>query len=89
MAYSLLASKRFRKQLGELDESTKTRVKEALKGLREDPFISRSNVDIKQLKNTNPKKYRLRVGDFRIFYFIDNEEIKLLKIADRKNAYKR
>lgn len=89
MAFSLLATKRFRKQLDELDELTKNRVKEALKGLTEDPFTSRSNVDIKQLKNTNPTKYRLRVGNYRIFYFIVNEEIKLLKIADRKNAYKR
>lgn len=89
MTYSLLATKRFRKELSLLDDATKKRVKEALAGLIEDPFTSRPNVDIKQLKNMTPKKYRLRVGDYRIFFYIGNDEIKLLKIADRKTAYKR
>lgn len=89
MKYALLATKRFRKQLGDLDNATKNRVKEALKELKTDPFTSRANVDIKHLKNMFPKKYRLRVGDYRIFFHVDGADIKLLKIADRKTAYKR
>jgi len=89
MEYSLLATKRFRKQLGDLDTETKNKVKEALAGLQEDPYNSRTHIDIKQLKNMFPKKFRLRVGNYRIFYHVDGNNIKLLKIADRKTAYKR
>lgn len=89
MKYTLLATKRFRKQLQDIDSATKDRIKEALEELKKDPFCSRSNVDIKQLKNMVPKKYRLRVGNYRIFFHVDGEDIKLLKIADRKTAYKR
>ena len=89
MKYNLLATKRFKKQLCGLDDASRERIKEALLGLTEDPFTSRPNVDVKQLKNMVPKKYRLRVGDYRIFFCVDNEDIKLLKIADRKTAYKR
>lgn len=89
MTYTLLATKRFRKQLENLDGATKRRVKDALQGLMDDPHKSRPNVDIKQIQHTNPKKFRLRVGDYRIFFAVDGSEIKLLNVADRKNAYKR
>lgn len=89
MTYSLLATKRFRKELSSLDDTAKKIVKEALAGLIEDLFTSRPNADIRQLKNMTPKKYRLRVGDYRIFFYAGDDEIKLLKIADRKTAYKR
>ncbi|WP_420847038.1 type II toxin-antitoxin system RelE family toxin [Methanogenium marinum] len=87
--YSFLATKRFRKQRSDLDNATKQKVKDALKELKTDPLTPRPNADVKHLQNMIPKKYRLRVGSYRIFYHVDGADIKLLKIADRKTAYKR
>lgn len=43
--------------------------------------------DVKRLKGMDT--YRLRVGDYRILFEIENEIIKILKIGHRKNIYKR
>ncbi len=45
--------------------------------------INRS--DIKILKDTYPKKYRLRVGNYRIIYLVKQKEVKdmTLKIIEK------
>ena len=46
-----------------------------LKRLADDPYTSRSGVDIKKLKGKKHDMYRLRVGDHRFEYFIDEGTI--------------
>jgi mRNA interferase RelE/StbE len=55
--------------------------------LRENPFFG-SN--IKKLKGAFEGLYRYRIGNFRIFYKIENAKILviILDIDNRKDAYK-
>lgn len=55
--------------------------------LRENPFFG---TNIKKLKGEFEGLYRYRVGNYRIFYKIENDKILviILDIDDRKDAYK-
>jgi len=46
-----------------------------------------SSKDIKKIKGTD--YYRLRVGDYRVLFEIEENMIKILKVAHRKTIYKR
>jgi len=46
--------------------------------------------NIKKLKGYNPETWRYRIGNYRIFYSISNEEriVYILTIDKRKDSYK-
>ncbi|MDM8567568.1 type II toxin-antitoxin system RelE/ParE family toxin [Candidatus Halobeggiatoa sp. HSG11] len=54
--------------------------------LRNEP---RFGLNIKKLKNYTPETWRYRIGKYRVFYSIDEEDnlVFLLIIEARKNAY--
>ena len=45
--------------------------------------------NIKKLKNYNPETRRYRIGNYRIFYEINNDEkiVYIIGISTRQNAY--
>jgi len=43
--------------------------------------------DVKHLTNYSPE-YRLRVGDYRVLFEIEDEKIIIYRIRHRKEAYK-
>ena len=90
MTHEILISTTFKKQLTKLEDELKDRVKDTLKKLGEDPYRSRSGVDIKKLSRTDPTKYRLRVGDYRVIYTIeeDNKVIKVIEGFRRGRGYR-
>jgi len=55
--------------------------------LRSNPFFG---INIKKLKGKYNDIYRFRIGDFRMFYKIDENEkiIFIINIENRKDAYK-
>jgi len=74
--------------LSDLDSKTVTRLKAALLGLETDPFRPRPRADIKKLHGfEKPYMYRLRVGDFRIIYFIIGNDVKITEIMTRGKGY--
>jgi mRNA interferase RelE/StbE len=54
--------------------------------LRQEPHCG---PNIKRLSGYEPPTWRYRVGDYRIFYLIDEAEkiVSILTIDDRKDAY--
>jgi len=42
-------------------------------------------------KLTNEESFKLRIGDYRILYTIDDDlkEIRIFKVAHRKNVYRK
>ena len=54
--------------------------------LRENPYFGKN---IKKLKNYKPQTWRYRVGDYRFFYEIDEQEMIVYMITadDRKDSY--
>ena len=71
-----------------LDESgEKERLKEGLRKLGDDPFTSRSGADIKKLKGKTHDLYRLRIGEHRFEYFVEDEVVWVQKAFRREKGY--
>ncbi len=54
--------------------------------LKEEPYYGRN---IKKLKNYSPETWRYRLGNYRLFYEIDENEkiVSLTHISTRESAY--
>jgi len=70
------------KDIKKINEPFKTQIKNKIKGLIEYPNIS----NIKKLQNHNPT-YRLRVGNYRVLFDIEDDIIIIGRIKHRKEAY--
>ncbi|MFH1039195.1 MAG: type II toxin-antitoxin system RelE/ParE family toxin [PVC group bacterium] len=55
--------------------------------IKTEPFWGNN---IKKLQGHSPDTWRYRIGKFRLFYIVDQEEqvVYILTIDDRKDAYK-
>ena len=55
--------------------------------LKSEPFWGKN---IKKLQGYTPETWRYRIGKFRLFYVVDQEErnVYILTIDDRKDAYR-
>ncbi len=86
MIYNVVIPKNLLKFFDKIDLNTKSKIKEKLQNLKENPFPIGSI----KLKGFNDQ-YRIRFGDYRIRYFINfiNSEILILDIAHRKDIYKK
>ena len=71
------------KQLDRLNEPHRSRIVKAIDRLENEP----PEGDI--IKLTDREGYRVRVGDYRIFFVIDNNCISIYKIGSRENIYKK
>ncbi len=85
MPYKIQIEKHALKKLGLIPKHFKTQIKSKISLLSENPRPS----GIKKLYNNN-SIYRIRQGNYRIIYFIDDKEklVKILKVGDRKYIYK-
>ena len=52
-----------------------------------DLYSAGHNVDVKKLVNHQPR-YRLRVGDYRVLFDIENNTMIIKAIVHRKDAYR-
>lgn len=68
------------KHIGKLGKTTKRRIKEAIEKL--------PSGDIKKLKGYKDD-YRLRVGDLRVLYSVEDDIIIIKDVLPRGQAYKR
>ena len=71
------------RELEKLDGSMARRILKKVEELSENPFSK----DIKKLKGSDD--FRLRVGDYRIIFAIEQNTIQILKVGHRKNIYER
>ncbi len=70
------------KELSKLEKNISSRIYKTVSKLKED-FKS---MDIKRVQGTN--LLRLRIGDYRVLFEIDKDNIIILKVGHRKNIYK-
>ena len=89
MSFSVLVSKTFQKKFYKLQKDFQNKIRKSLRELQNDPFTSRPVCDVKTLKDTQPKKYRLRVGDYRVIYIVENKEVKVIDLLKREAGYSR
>ena len=72
-----------------LDESgEKERLIKHLQELADDPYNNRIGIDIKKLKGKKHDMYRLRVGDHRFEYFIDDNKVWIDNSFRRGRGYR-
>ena len=71
-----------KKDLKKLENSTASKILNDIKSLQNFPDVT----NIKKLKNHQPT-FRLRVGDYRVLFDIENDLIIIARIKHRKEAY--
>jgi len=87
MTYKLLFLKEAVEEFKRLDKAVQRIIKEKLELLAQNPQALRNN--IKPLKGEYKGLYRLRVGNYRVIYKVDNDQLIILviRIGHRGNIY--
>ncbi len=88
MSYRVTLSETAVGQLRKLETAERGRIARALRVLEADPFRPRPKADIRVLEGTDPKKYRLRIGDYRAVYAVVGSEVKVLEVFARGRGYR-
>ena len=81
MMYNIEWKENAFRELEKLEGSLARRILKKVDELSENPFSR----DIKRLKGCND--FRLRVGDYRVIFSIEQNTIQILKVGHRKNIY--
>ena len=86
MTYRVNVHKHAVKFLNTQGIETKNRLVEGLRKLVDDPFHS----DVKKLKGTKGRQdlYRLRIGDYRVIFAVEEDVVYILDIFNREKGYK-
>ncbi|HEY8394945.1 MAG TPA: type II toxin-antitoxin system RelE/ParE family toxin [Thermaerobacter sp.] len=87
--WRIVVSKEAEKTLRRLDRSTRLRLRDAIDRLAEGPHPAPGR-DVRPLQG-HPGLYRLRVGDWRVLFAVEEAEQALLVLAirPRGQAYRR
>lgn len=85
MSYAIRISRQALKELERLPATETRRISEAVNNLSENPRPA----GCKKLKGEKEYLWRIRVGNYRVIYSIDDavKIIEVRKIGDRKNVY--
>jgi len=84
MRYKIFLTKKFDRKFSKLDEQLQLRVIKKLRTLESEPRTG------KNLKGKFKNLFSVRVGNYRVFYTIDEKRkvIFIITIKHRKSAYK-
>lgn len=85
MKYAIRFKKSAAKELEQLPGSAITRIVKVIEGLSENPRPHGS----KKLEGQKETLWRVRTGDYRIIYFIEDviQIVEIRRIGHRKNVY--
>lgn len=82
MSYSLFIEKQVLKYLSKLNKKISKRIIEKIKLLKENPVPH----DSKRLINVKDKVFRIRIGNYRVLYRIDeNGKIIIIFLIDKRS----
>ena len=87
MSYKIAIAKKAFKELAALPIKVNLQIIEAIDDLKENP----RPVGCKKLKGESEDIWRIRVGDYRVLYFIDDpiRIVEIRRIGHRKDIYDR
>lgn len=88
MSYRVTVSETAARQIRKLPVKAKQRIVRALGVLREDPFRPRPRADIRLLEGSEPRKYRLRIGEYRAVYTVIGNEVRVIEVFIRGRGYR-
>ncbi len=66
-----------------LDKGISRRVKQAA-----ERFAETGAGNVKRLQGIDPPEYRLRVGDYRVRFHLDDESVRILRVRNRREGYR-
>ena len=66
-----------------LDKGIARRVKQAV-----ERFADTGAGNVKRLQGIDPPEYRLRGGDYRVRFHLDDETVQVLRVRNRREAYR-
>lgn len=84
MKYRLVYTHRAERDIKSLDLRTRNRIGETLLRYKEDPLRYSEKLTSSALGN-----YRFRIGDYRVVFDIEGNEIVVLRVGHRREIYKR
>jgi mRNA interferase RelE/StbE len=84
MNYELIYTRRAKRDIKRLDEETKLRIKKQLEFLLKSPLTY-----AEKLTNSTLGDYHFRVGDFRIIFDIDENNMVILRVGHMREIYRR
>lgn len=89
--YKIFETDEFAKKLSKITAREKNLIQKKLKNyiypqLSEEPHFG---INIKKLVDYKPETWRYRIGNYRVFYIIDEDDkiVYVLTIDSRKDAY--
>jgi mRNA interferase RelE/StbE len=83
MSYRLVYTQRAIKDIQKLDRKVKFRLGKALLRFEADPLGH-----AKALTSTSLGGYRFRVGDYRVIFDFEGDEIVVLRVGHRREIYR-
>ena len=84
MKYSLVYTHRAYKDIQKLPPDIKKRIGKALLRYEQDPHRYSET-----LRDPKLETYRFRIGDYRVIFDLEGNEIVVLRIGHRRDIYKR
>ena len=84
MAYTLVFTRRAARDLEALEPNTRRRIGKALERYRDEPLRH-----ARPMAHPSLGGYRFRVGDYRIIFDMEGEEIVVLRVGHRSRIYRR
>jgi mRNA interferase RelE/StbE len=91
MPFTVMLSPDARKYLDRLDDRRARNIRKHLKELEKDPFKPRAACDIDIVAGSSrPPMYRLRMGEFRAVYFVEEQAVFVTDLFPKKrdSAYR-
>jgi mRNA interferase RelE/StbE len=84
MKFNLVYTQRAIRDVRKLETPTKRRIGKALLRFEEDPLKYAEKI-------TDPKlgSYRFRIGDYRVVFDLEENDIVILRVGHRKDIYRR
>lgn len=86
--FDVEVSASFAKQFRAAPKEDQRRMRAALEKLRADPRTARAGADIRALVGTDPPKWRLRVGAWRVVYAIEGRRVRVVEAFRRGRGYR-
>jgi mRNA interferase RelE/StbE len=82
--YTLIYTRRAERDIAGLDSKTKERIGKTLLRYREEPLRY-----AEKLSDPILGTYRFRIGDYRVIFDLEGNEIVVLRVGHRREIYRR
>jgi mRNA interferase RelE/StbE len=82
--FNLLYTQRASRDVGNLERHIRLRIAKSLLRFQEDPLKYAEKISDSKLGS-----YRFRIGDYRVIFDIEGQDVVILRIGHRREIYRR